>query len=156
MGQARAGHVGLGASAFTGMRGFPVLRNHAYVQTRGSRLRGSHPSRDLASQREHEAHGFVRLIGGWLEHQRTAAVDHGNAILPPVFRGDLRNAAGADGAVHPDVVNAQIYTLAHGGIGSLRLSADYNRIDTAGDRPQVGIAGIALDMVRIRVTANTS
>jgi hypothetical protein len=45
--------------------------------------------RDLASHGEHQTHHLVRSIRRRLEHQRAPAVDHGDAVFPPVVRGGI-------------------------------------------------------------------
>src|SRR6516164_7902495 len=47
----------------------------------------SHFLRDVAAHREHQTHRLVPEVGGLAEHARTAAVDHGNAVLAAVARG---------------------------------------------------------------------
>src|SRR5215207_10997306 len=74
---------------------------------------------DAAPEREDEAHRLVADVGGGVEHARAAAVDHGDAVVAAVLSGGVRDAAGAEGAMHPHVLDPQVGTLAHRLVGGL-------------------------------------
>ena len=76
--------------------------------------------RNVARQGEQPAHRLVSEIGGRVEHARAAAVDHLDAVRAAVLRGRLRDAARPRPAVHPDVLDAKVHTLAHRLVGDLR------------------------------------
>src|SRR5664280_2654347 len=61
-------------------KGTPALR-HVHQLSSGCKI-GSDLPGDLAGQREQQAHGLVPGVGGGVEHQRAAPVDHGDAMLP--------------------------------------------------------------------------
>src|SRR5674476_691038 len=72
-------------------------------------------------------------------------------MLPPVRGGCVGDAAGTEGSVHPDLSDAQVGGLAHGGLGVVGSGADHDCVDAIGDGPQVGEAGVAFHGVRVRV-----
>ncbi len=115
------------------------------------RLLRSDLPRNIARQGHHDPHRLVPEIGGRLEHARAATVDHGDTLLATVVGSRLRDAPGARAAVHPDVVDAELGALAHRPVGGLGSGCDHHRIDPSGDRTQVVIGAIALDLVRVRV-----
>jgi hypothetical protein len=84
-------------------------------------------------EREDEAHRLVPEVCGGVEHARAAAVDDGDAALPSVRGGRLRDAARAEGAVHPDVLDAELGALAHRLLGNIRPRSDYDGINAARD-----------------------
>src|SRR5215510_7021627 len=98
----------------------------------------------------HQAHDLVPEIGGGPEHQRAAAVDHGDAVLPAVAGGGTGDAARAGAPVHPDVGDAEVGALAHGVLGDAGPGSDHHRLDPAGDRFQVVIGPVPLDLVGVR------
>src|SRR5262245_32424574 len=63
-----------------------LRRMHPSVGRVGSHLPGHVPG-------VHQAHDLVPEIGGGPEHQRAAAVDHGDAVGPAVAGGGGRDAA---------------------------------------------------------------
>src|SRR5690242_9539839 len=73
-----------------------------------------------------EAHQLVAEVGGWVEHAGAAAGDHGDAVLPAIGSGGGRDAAGAGPTVHPDVLDAELGTFAHGLVGDLGARADHD------------------------------
>src|SRR6266545_3941662 len=111
----------------------------------------SHLLRGLAPHRGHEAQQLVPGVGRGVEHQRAAAVDHGDAVLAAIPGGRLGDAADAIQPMHPHVLDAQIDTLPHGGLGGLRPGADHHRLDTAGNRLQILVAPVAFHPLHIRV-----
>src|SRR5215218_1359490 len=70
-------------------------------------------SRYVTVEREDEPHRLVADVGGGVEHARAAAVDHGDAVLAAVPRGRVRDAAGAEGAVHPHVLDPKVGAFTH-------------------------------------------
>src|SRR6516225_11091626 len=111
----------------------------------------SHLFWDVAAHREHQTHRLVPEVGGLAEHARAAAVDYGNALLAAVARGRLGDAPGAGATVHPNVVDAELGTLAHRLLGDLGPGRDHDRIDTIGDRAQIVVAPVPLDLLGVRV-----
>src|SRR5437879_12346633 len=87
----------------------------------------------LALLGEHEAHELVAEVGRWLEHQRAAAVDDGDPVIPAVNRRFVADAALAERPVHPRVLDAEVSAVAHRRFGRIRLRRDPDRIDTAGN-----------------------
>ena len=67
-------------------------------------LSGSHLLRHVPG--EGEAHDLVPEIGGGLEHQGTASIDHSDAVLPAVVGGGRRDAACTGAPMHPNVLDA--------------------------------------------------
>src|SRR5665648_21897 len=53
--------------------------------------------------------------------------------------------------MHPHAVDPQLGALPHGGICCLGLGPDHHGLYTAGDRLQVGIGGVPLDGLGVRV-----
>jgi hypothetical protein len=53
--------------------------------------------------------------------------------------------------VHPDLLDPELDALAHRLVGGLGSCSDHDRVDTAGDRLQVVIRPVALDLVGVRV-----
>src|SRR6516225_2610128 len=111
----------------------------------------SHLFWDVAAHREHHTHRLVPEVGGLTEHARAAAVDYGNALLAAVARGRLGDAPGAGATVHPNVLDAELGTLAHRLLGDLGPGRDHDRIDTIGDRAQIVVAAVPLDLLGVRV-----
>src|SRR5215207_4921977 len=68
---------------------------------------------DVALEREDEPHRLVANVGRRVEHARAAAVDHGDAALAAVLSGGVRDTAGAEGAMHPHVLDPELGALAH-------------------------------------------
>src|SRR5215472_10129523 len=65
---------------------------------------GSHLLRHVPGV--HAAHDLVPEVGGGPEHEGTTSVDHGDAVLPAVAGGGVRDAARAGAPVHPHVLDA--------------------------------------------------
>jgi hypothetical protein len=72
-------------------------------------------------------------------------------VLPAIVGRRLGDAPGTGAAVHPHVLDAEVGALAHRLFGDLGPGCDHDRVDAAGDRAQVAVARIALDLVRVRV-----
>src|ERR671935_1741635 len=110
-----------------------------------------HLLRDDARECEHELHRFVSAIRSWLKHQRAAARDHIDSLLPAVGGrcGGYAPAAGPAG--HPYVFDAEGRALAHRRLGPLRPGSDHHRVDAARDRLQFRVTLIALDVVGIGI-----
>jgi hypothetical protein len=53
--------------------------------------------------------------------------------------------------MHPNVPDAQLGALVHGFLSGLGPCSDHHRLDSAGDRFQVLIGRIPLDLVGVRV-----
>jgi len=53
--------------------------------------------------------------------------------------------------MHPDVLDPELGALAHRLVGDLGPRADYNRADAAGNRVEVAVRTIALDLVGVRI-----
>src|SRR5919197_6458400 len=106
---------------------------------------------DVAVEREDESHRLVADVGGGVEHARAAAVDYGDAALAAVLGGGVRDAAGAEGAMHPDVLDPELRALAHRLLGGLGPRSDHDRVHAAGDRAQVVVRAVALDLVGVGV-----
>ena len=90
-------------------------------------------------------------IGGGIEHARAAAVDDGDAALPPILGGRLGDTPCSGAAVHPDVLDVELGALAHGVFGDRRPGSDHDRFDAAGDRAHVMVRGITFDLVGVRI-----
>src|SRR5215467_39189 len=99
----------------------------------------------------HEAHDLVPGIGGGPEHEGAAAIDDGDAVLPAVAGGGIGDAARTGAPVHPHVLDAELGAFAHGVLGDLGPGSDHHRLDPAGDRCQVRVAPVPLDLVGVRV-----
>ncbi|HYU76222.1 MAG TPA: hypothetical protein VEL31_26415, partial [Ktedonobacteraceae bacterium] len=63
----------------------------------------------------------------------------------------LGDATRAERPMHPHVLNAEIGALAHGRLGGLGSSSDHDPVNATGYRFQIVVAGIAFDVVGIRV-----
>jgi hypothetical protein len=110
----------------------------------------------LAANQPKEAAGAIQTAGrgsivvvdreGSIEPEVGPNVD---VILGPF--GWLGDTAGADGAMHPHVLDAELGTLPHGGISDLGSGSDHDCFNAARDRSQVVVAPIALDFVRVRI-----
>ena len=98
-----------------------------------------------------ESQDLVAEVGGRPKHQWTASIDHRDAVLPAVIGGGCRDAAGARAPMHPNLLDAQLGALAHGLLGDLGPCSDHHRLHSAGDRLQIRIAPIPLDLVGVRV-----
>src|SRR5262245_22203778 len=90
-------------------------------------------------------------IGGRAEHQWTAAVDHGEAVLAAVLGGRLRDAAPTGAVVHPDVLDAELGAFAHRSLGELRPGRDHHGVDASGNGGQIAVGAIALHLGGVRV-----
>src|SRR5215472_9041700 len=110
---------------------------------------GSHLLRHVPGV--HAAHDLVPEVGGGPEHEGTPSVDHGDAVLSAVAGGGVRDAARAGAPVHPHVLDAELGALAHGVLGDLGPCSDHHRLDPAGDRRQILIAPVPLDLAGVRV-----
>ena len=53
--------------------------------------------------------------------------------------------------MHPDARNAEFMAVANDGLGHCGRRTDHDGIDAARDRPQVAIARVALDGVRVGI-----
>src|SRR5262245_25520161 len=100
---------------------------------------------------ERDAHDLVAEVGGRAEHQRAAAVDHGDPVSAAVVRGGGGHARAAAAPVHPDVLDPEPGALAHRLRGELGPRRDHHRVDAAGDRGQVRVRVVTLDLVGVRV-----
>src|SRR5215217_5687549 len=114
-------------------------------------LCGSDLFRDVAVEREHKAHELVTQIGGWFEHARATALYHCDAMLPSVVGRRFGDAAGTGTAVHPDVLDPKLGTLAHRLLGDLRARSDHDRLYAPWDRAQVVIGRVTFKLVCVRV-----
>src|SRR6476659_8897158 len=112
-------------------------------------LWGSDLPWNVARQREDEAHCLVARIGRWAEHARAAAVDHGDTVLATVRRRALRHAPGSGTTLHPDVLDPELVAFAHRLLGVLGPCADHDRLDLAGNRVQVAVGTVALDLLGV-------
>src|SRR5262245_45164093 len=110
---------------------------------------GSDLLRHLAAV--HDPHDSVSEVGGRPEHQRTAAIDHGDAMLPAVVGGGDRHAARAGAPMHPHVLDSQLGTLAHGLVRKLGPGSDHYGLYATRDRLQVLIGHVSLDLTGVRV-----
>ena len=108
-------------------------------------------SRDVAGEREDHAHRLVPEVSRRTEHARAAAVDHGDPLLSAVVRRRLGDASSAWAAVHPNVLDPELSALTHRLFGDLRPGADHDRLDTAGNRAEIVIGTITLDLVGVRI-----
>src|SRR6266508_607029 len=61
-----------------------------------------------------EPHDLVPEIGRRAEHEGTATVDHGDAVLAAILGGSGGDAASARAVVHPDTLDAELDAFAHG------------------------------------------
>src|SRR5262249_12599559 len=86
-----------------------------------------------------------------VEHERTATVDHGDAMLTPVGRGRGADAALAVGPMHPNVLDAELGALSHRALRLVGRGGDDDGVYSSRDAPQVMIALGTLNLVRIRV-----
>ena len=129
----------------------PLTRRTGGGLRRRRRPRWSDLPRDVAGQGQQRPHHLVAAVRGRAEHARAAAVDHGDAVLAAVLGGGWRDAAGAGAAVHPHVRDPELGALAHRALGPLGPGADDHAVDAAGDRAQVVVAAVALDLVGVRV-----
>src|SRR5215469_6180161 len=117
-----------------------VATSYAPVRGRaGSHLLGHVPGVD-------QAHDLVPEIGGGPEHQRAAAVDHGDAVGPAVTGGGFGDAARPGAPVHPHMLDAELRALTHGVLGDLGPGSDHHRLNPARDRFQILIAPVPLDL----------
>ena len=62
-----------------------------------------------------------------------------------------RDTALAKGTVEPDAAHLALAALSHDIKSISRMRGNHNTVDNAGDRSQVGIATLALDLARIRI-----
>src|SRR5215216_2363444 len=81
---------------------------------------------DVAVEREDEPHRLVADVGGGVEHAGAAAVDHRDAVLAAVLSGGVGDAAGAEGAMHPDVLDLELCALADRLFGGLGPGCDHD------------------------------
>src|SRR6516164_9689675 len=72
--------------------------------------------RDVAGK--DQPHDFVAEVCNRVEHERTATVDHGDAVLAPVGRRSGADAALTIGPMHPHLLDPELSALSH---GALRL-----------------------------------
>src|SRR6185369_17656298 len=98
-----------------------------------------------------EPHDLVAEVGRSPEHQWTTPIDHGDPVLPAVARRRRRDAACARTAMHPYVPDAELCTLAHRVLRELGSCRDDHCLDSAGDRLQIGIGSISLDLLGLGV-----
>src|SRR5215204_6329255 len=109
----------------------------------------SHLSWNVATEREEEPHRLVARIGCRSEHAWAAAVDHGDAVRAAQLSCSFGDAAGSGAAVHPCLPDPELDALAHRCLGMLGPGRDHHRLDTARDRPQVVVGGVAFDLVGV-------
>lgn len=114
-------------------------------------LAGSSRARQAARPLQHPPETLVPHVDRLDEHHRARAVDHRQAVLPPVLRRGLRHAPGAEHAVHPDETDANIRALADDGVRRRRLGGDEDGVDASGDGSEVGIAAFAVDLRGVRI-----
>src|SRR5215467_6339798 len=80
---------------------------------------------------------FVAEVGNRIEHERTAAVDHGNAVATSVCRSRGADAALAVTPMHPHVLDAEIGALSHRALRFVGRGGDDDGLNSSGDAPQV-------------------
>src|SRR5258706_7362674 len=95
----------------------------------------------------------VKAVRRLAKHQRARASDHTDVMLLTKFNRVLRNARAqaVNAVVHPDAADARFGTILHKLIGCFRRRGNDDSIDTIRDRPQIVIARIAFNRIRVGV-----
>ena len=98
----------------------------------------------------------VRAIRRVPEHQRTATGNHAHTEFVSGRDGGGEEAAAAEGAVQPDLLDAQRRRLAHRRLGRRRGGRDDDGVDPLRDRGEARVARNALDLIGSRVHRDDS
>src|SRR5215212_12113033 len=107
--------------------------------------------RDVAIEREYKAHDLVTQISGRIKHARATTLYNRDAVLASIVGRRFGDTAGTGTAVHPDVLDPKLGTLAHRLLGDLRARSDHDRLYAPRDRAQIVIGRVTFNLVCVRV-----
>src|SRR5450755_4070532 len=118
--------------------------------------RGGYPPRDLAGDLQDVQHPTVASVRGRPEHVRAAARDDGDPVGVAGLDCLLGNRPGPDPSVQPDPRHARQRAVLDNRCRRLRRRHHDDPVDVMRKLGDSRVAAVTLDLLGVRLTANTS